>query len=421
MNHKILMAGAIILGSAPLSSTAMAQAAAPVCGLDNGQVAAGEPIVLGAIVGETGPDDFSASAKAANAYFDCVNANGGINGRPIEYIVGDDQWNPEIAAQLAAKIVQDEQAVAMVGNSSFVECAANAQLYADNNILAISGVGVPRECFATSNIAPTNAGPRLSTAAAAEYAIEQLGAENVVCIGPNIPNVGAWACEGVRLVAEENGKTANTILIDPGSLDATSVVLQATTFGADTVVMSLPKGVMLPVLTAAEEQGFDQTMNWLSAASGYDTTVPATLGENWTGKFYVNMEFNPLDSTEPDNRNWLAVMDAYADADDPRDTFAQAGYLAARVVTEALLTLDADNITREAVTAALFDVAAFESDIFCSTWYVGKDTARQNANNASRMSVSNGETWEVVSDCRASGDPELADIRAYEAAAGISK
>ena len=59
--------------------------------------------------------DWSSSTDAAAAYFACVNANGGINGRPIEYHVEDDQWNPEAAAAAAAKLVNDQTAVAMVG------------------------------------------------------------------------------------------------------------------------------------------------------------------------------------------------------------------------------------------------------------------------------------------------------------------
>ncbi|MGA8863355.1 MAG: ABC transporter substrate-binding protein, partial [Gallionella sp.] len=68
--------------------------------MSNGKPATGQPIEIGAIVGKTGPGDFSGSAQAAAAYFACVNANGGINGRPIHYSVEDDQWNPETAAQL---------------------------------------------------------------------------------------------------------------------------------------------------------------------------------------------------------------------------------------------------------------------------------------------------------------------------------
>ncbi len=80
-----------ILGAATAMATlffvAGTASAAPTCGLNNGEKATGEPIKIGAIVGETGLDDFSSAADSAGAYFDCVNANGGINGRPIEYIM----------------------------------------------------------------------------------------------------------------------------------------------------------------------------------------------------------------------------------------------------------------------------------------------------------------------------------------------
>ena len=111
------------------------------------------------MVGKTGPDDFSASALAAQAYFKCVNANGGIHGRPVEYTILDDQWNPEIAAQVATKLVKDRKVVAMVGNSSFVECGVNAKMYAQEDVMVIAGVGVPRECFFAKNYVPVNAGP----------------------------------------------------------------------------------------------------------------------------------------------------------------------------------------------------------------------------------------------------------------------
>ena len=42
-------------------------------------------------------------------------------------------------------------------------------------------MGVPRECFFSSNIAPVNQGPRLSGIGVAEYAREQ-GATKMSCI-----------------------------------------------------------------------------------------------------------------------------------------------------------------------------------------------------------------------------------------------
>ncbi|WP_448955589.1 ABC transporter substrate-binding protein [Labrys neptuniae] len=393
--------------------------AAPSCGDNSGKAATGDPIIIGAITGKTGPDDFSNSTKAAKAYFDCLNANGGIHGRPIQYLVEDDQWNPEIAAQLGAKLVDDKKAVLLVGNSSFVECGANAELYKKAGILVVAGVGVPRECFFASNYAPTNAGPRVSMMGAIGYALDQFKVKSVACIVPNIPNVGTWSCDGIKALAKEKGFSEQTILMDPGSADATSVVLQAAAGKPDAIILGLPKGLTVPVLAAAEEQGLNQSIHFLSAASAYDLSVPGTIGAGWNGKFLANMEFNDLNATTPDNQNWLAVMDKYGQASDPRDTFAQAGYLAARIAEKALLTLDPKAITRQNVTDAVSKIKDFQSDIFCNPWYFGAGQARHNANSATRMAVSEDGKWKVVSGCALSPDPELADIHAFEKSAGL--
>src|SRR3984957_20433047 len=88
-----LFAGAIVGATLTLATANAASAAEPKAGLNNGKAATGQPIEIGAVVGKTGPADFSGWAQAAAAYFACVNANGGINGRPIHYSVEDDQWN----------------------------------------------------------------------------------------------------------------------------------------------------------------------------------------------------------------------------------------------------------------------------------------------------------------------------------------
>ncbi len=63
---------------------------------------------VGAIATASGGVDFSSSPKAAAAYFDCVNANGGINGRPIDYAYEDDAFDPTQTAQIAAGFAADE-------------------------------------------------------------------------------------------------------------------------------------------------------------------------------------------------------------------------------------------------------------------------------------------------------------------------
>ncbi|MEO8683764.1 MAG: ABC transporter substrate-binding protein [Devosia sp.] len=411
----------LAMGASLLLALAGGAAAADNCGDNTGQPATGEPIVIGAITGQTGPDDFSSATKAANAYFACVNANGGIHGRPIEYKIEDDQWNPELAAQLGAKLVNDEKAVVMAASSSFVECGANAGLYAATGITSVAGVGVPRECFFAKAIVATNAGPRVSTVAAMQYAIDALGAKSFTCIAPNLPGVGDWSCDGATQLSNKLGLKVDVIIMDPGSADFTSIALQAVSNNPDAIVLALPKGLTVPLLQAAEEQGLNLTKPFLSAASAYDLSVPEAIGPGWNGQFYANMEFNDAQSTAADNKNWLAVLDEFGNASDPRDTFSQGGYLAARIVTQALLSLPADGVTREAVTKALGEIRDFKSDIFCTPWYYDATSEHHNPNAATRMAVVKDGKWEVISDCVKSDDPELADIREFESVTGIGK
>ena len=63
----------------------------------------------------TGPaaPGYSEIAPAANAYFKYVNAHGGVNGRKINYIYLDDQYNPTSTATQTRKLVLQSQVFAM--------------------------------------------------------------------------------------------------------------------------------------------------------------------------------------------------------------------------------------------------------------------------------------------------------------------
>jgi branched-chain amino acid transport system substrate-binding protein len=75
------------VAEATTATTAAAATGASTCGRDGAQPTTGDPIKVGAIVTKQPGTDFTDVTRGAQAYFDCVNANGGINGRPIQYIV----------------------------------------------------------------------------------------------------------------------------------------------------------------------------------------------------------------------------------------------------------------------------------------------------------------------------------------------
>lgn len=396
-----------------------ATAGEPVCGMNTGQAATGEPIMVGGINGNAPPGDFSGGTDAAAAYFKCVNANGGIHGRPIEYMVENDQWNPELAAQVAAKLVKDRGVVALVGNGSVVSMAVNAKLYIDENVMSMAAACAISECYETPNIVSTNQGPLPSGIGAMKFAVEELGSEHVACIGFNIPNNGGWACDWVGKYMESQGKKSTALLMDPTAVDLNSVYLQALAEGVDTILLMLPAGPAIGILKVAEEQDGRDMFTWVSPTPLYDPTVPTALGDYWDGKIHINIELAPFDSTGPDNQNWLAVMDQYGAEDDRRDTFSQSGFASAKFFVDTLLQMDPDGITRETTTAAIKNITGMASDLLCGPYYVG-DFDRHMPNHAGRMVVYQNGGFEVVRECYDIDSSYLDSIREQERQLGIA-
>ncbi len=414
MNKTTILGGAV---AAALSLAASGAMANDKCGLGNGKKASGEPIQIGAIVGKTGPEDFSSSARAAQAYFSCVNANGGINGRPVQYTVQDDTWNPEVASQAANKLVKDTKVVAMAGSSSFVECGANNNLYAQEGVAAVSGVGVPRACFFGKNYISFNQGPRQSTLGAAQYITETFKLKSLTCVAPGIPGFGDWVCGGVESYGKANKIPVKTVIFDPGQLDGNAIALQIAAAKSEGVVLGMPRGMMLPILTAAEQQDLGKSVKWGLPTSAYHADMPKAVGKYWHDKLHVHMELEPMDGTGPDNTNWKAIMDKYGDKKDPRDTFSQAGFLAAKVVTDALLTVKG-NVDRKSAYQAIANTKNYKSDMMCAPWYFGPGE-RHQPNHKGRAALLVKGGFKTLTDCYQSKDAELEDVLKLEAKGGL--
>ena len=82
-----------------------------VCGLGTGKAAKGPVIKIGAIATKQPGTDFTDIPNMAKAYFDCVNNNGGIFGRRIQYSIETEQTDPGQNAALAKKLAESTKVV----------------------------------------------------------------------------------------------------------------------------------------------------------------------------------------------------------------------------------------------------------------------------------------------------------------------
>ncbi|MEV4620562.1 ABC transporter substrate-binding protein [Asanoa sp. NPDC049573] len=73
-------------------------------------------ITLGTHMPLTGPAaaGYSKIAPASKAFFDYVNANGGVNGRKIKYLIEDDGYNPANTQTVVRKLVLEDKVFAIL-------------------------------------------------------------------------------------------------------------------------------------------------------------------------------------------------------------------------------------------------------------------------------------------------------------------
>src|SRR5215217_7879732 len=73
-------------------------------------------IKIGNFVPYSGPASaYGAVGKSASAYFNKINAEGGINGRKINFLSLDDAYSPPRAVEQARKLVEQEEVLALFG------------------------------------------------------------------------------------------------------------------------------------------------------------------------------------------------------------------------------------------------------------------------------------------------------------------
>ena len=349
------------------------------CGMGTGEKATGDPIKIGGIATNVPGVDFTWITSMTKAYFDCVNDNGGINGRPIEYIAEEEQIDPQQIASIASKLAETDKVLGFVGNTSIIDCGVNGDYYGEQGFSPIVA-GVDQACFTSPNFSAVNMGPYYSSLGGAQAALRAGAKGTIVIASGNTPGFDV-VNSGVTDFAEENGFKGVSILEDVPFADPAAFVQRLVQEAGDggAVVLDFTGPTVLPLLQAIEQQGLVDKVVWASSTPPNDPSVAAELGKAWNGKFLINAEFNLLDSGLPDQNHMDEVRAKYA-PDVQTSSFAQMGYLAGRIATDALLGIDGD-ITKESVNAAFKAVKNFHSDIFCKPWYYDSTTGQNVSNN----------------------------------------
>jgi branched-chain amino acid transport system substrate-binding protein len=410
--------GANLAPTATAVGSGKASATKSVCGLGTGKKANGRPIKLGGIFMLIPGVDFTTIGKVAKAYFDCVNDNGGIRGRPISYKIYTEQLKPEQEAALARKLVESDKVVGVAGNTSFAECAVNARYWKRVGMYIINA-GVPGECFTSPNYAPVNMGPRYSNIGAAQ-ALVRAGAKSIVVSSPT--TIAAYANGGPLKVAKAAkipgiSDAQNLPITDPAAivLKLVQQAKQAASGGKGGVILDYTPESAIPLLKAAEAQGLVDDVLWGSSTPIANEFTASQVSRQWnrTNLCCINQEFNNLVTGKPDAVLYGQVTKKYSPSI-PLQAFGQMGFLVGKFVTNALLGINGP-ITRASYNRAVLRLRNQETDILCKPYYFWKLPYHIPNNVDITVSYRNGKVVQVEKCFNiAAVDKEIAQTRKWE-------
>ena len=295
------------------------------------------------------------AVSAAKAYFDKVNAAGGVHGRKITYIVEDHGYQVPKAAQAANKLINRDQVFAMLLNLGTPHNLAMFQMMEPQGIPNVSPITAARQM--TDPPAPWKFGGTASyydaVKAAIAYMQENEGTKKV-CLMILPTDFGKEIEAAVHELAEGGSiELGAEIGHKPDESDFTGALARVKDSGCDTVGMALGISQMINAIATARKLGMDDLKFMLSSA-GFHTVVAKGLAQQGVmDGVYSAAGWQDLEARlgDPAVAEWVAEYKAATGEDYP-GTGALLGRAGAGIMVAALEAAGPD-LTRESFIAAM--------------------------------------------------------------------
>jgi branched-chain amino acid transport system substrate-binding protein len=411
--------------SATASSTA---SAAPVststssCGPKPGVAATGTPINIGTIDTKQPGTDFSDGPNMINAYFACVNANGGVNGHPLKLFVEYDQTQPSQVAAAAKQLIQTDHVVAIDGVFDLLECTIDQAYWKSLGIYEMDA-GIAPECWSTPNSAAVNMGPRYSSDGAVQYALTHEHASKIVFVQSNVPGTGYIAAGPAAIAGAAHvpiTELTENVPINDASSVALNLVDKAGPNGS--VVLNFTPPEALVILQAAQKLGVEDRVKSWGCSTPCDTDFLAkALGPKWDQKLFVNAEaVDADDHNGTEMQLYKAILAKYGSSvAGGIGSFSQFGFLLGKFLVQALNTTKGP-YTTATVNKAIVGIKEYKSEMLCQPWTYGH-IALHIPNNADYTVTPENGKMITVQGCFSisSADPQIAQYHKAAAAAGV--
>src|SRR5882724_3658920 len=358
-------------------------------------------------VGNTNPYSGPASAygtigKTIDAYFKKVNAEGGINGRKVNFITYDDGYSPPKAVEQVRKLVESDEVLLVfqplgTPSNSAIQKYLNAKKVPQ--LFVATGAtkwGDPKGNPWTMGWQPT-------------YQAEgQIYAKYILKNHPNA-KIGIlyqnddYGKDYVKGLKDGLGEKAKTMIVselpyEPADPTVDSQIVSLKGSGADVFFnVTTPKFAAQAIKKAHEiEWKPVHLLNNVSNSVG-SVLKPAGLeaSKGVLSTAYLKDPTDPTWDNDAGKKEWLAFMDKYFPDGDKTSSFTVYGYTVAQTLVQ-VLKQSGDTLTRENVMKEAANLKDLEPGMMLPGIKINTSASDFFPIKQMQMQRFNGARWEAI-------------------------
>ena len=220
--------------------------------------------------------------NAAKMWYDKINAEGGVNGRKIDYVVEDTRCNANDLVAAVKKLVEQDHVFILNGGSCSSATVAAKDYVVRNNIpmvmLNASGDGAlyppVKQIYGAFSISQHAVGGSV-----VEFSVQHFKARKIGYINHD-DAYGSWNIEAAKYMAKKDGATLDVQSVSPTISDVTAPMLKIKAANPDALVLTTYARPAALIVKKAHELGFNKPI--ILAVTG--TANLGQMAENVGGK-----------------------------------------------------------------------------------------------------------------------------------------
>jgi len=342
--------------------------------------------------------------KSAAAYFDKVNAEGGINGRKIKFISVDDGYSPPKALEQTRRLVENDGVLLLYGT---VGTATNQAVHRYLNsrkvpqLLILSGASrwndPKNNPYTLSGMFSYEGEGRVY----ARHLLANVKQPRIAILAQN-DDFGRDYVRGLKSALGDKAKSMIAAEVTYEVTDATvdSQLATLKDSGANVLMnFSTGKFTAQAIRRAAELGWTPQIYLPLGSSAIASILQPAGLDKS-TGAITIANQKNPLDPQWRDDagmKEFDAFMKRWAPSLDAHDSLNASGYSSARMLVEVLRRCG-DDLTRDNVMRQMLSLKDYSTPLMLPGVSVSLATDDYELYGAVRLQRFDGRSWVPFGD-----------------------